>query len=101
MTIRIPDSGPVHANRVDGNALAGMLDGLFSSDMTMALIECRHCHSRSLLAEAVVELSERSAIALCRSCTHTLFTVILTEGSGAEGSGTILFEGLEQLSARM
>jgi hypothetical protein len=68
------------AMRVDGNVLAGMLgEGL--ADPTMLLVVCGACGDRSFLAELVVELDDRCAIALCRSCTHTLFTVL----RGGEG----------------
>ena len=79
MTTRHPDSGPAHVNRVDGNALAGFLDDPLTVDPTVAVAECGRCRARFPLAETVVEVDEVSAIVLCRSCTHTLFTVFRTE----------------------
>jgi hypothetical protein len=64
------------ATRVDGNALAGMLDGLFAGDATVLVATCGACGATGALAETVVELDERCAIVLCRGCTHTLFTVV-------------------------
>ena len=64
--------------RFDGNALAGMLSDLFVGDPTVMSGECSGCGVRAPLAEAVVEMTDHSAIALCRTCTHTLFTVIRT-----------------------
>jgi DNA-directed RNA polymerase subunit RPC12/RpoP len=91
MAERHPESVGAHVSRVDGNALAGFLeDALAVSVMTAA--QCRRCQARFLLAETVVELDEVSAIVLCRSCTHTLFTVFRTErGTRVE------FEGLGEL----
>jgi DNA-directed RNA polymerase subunit RPC12/RpoP len=91
MTTRHPDSGPAHINRFDGNALAGLLEQAFAADVTTARFQCGHCGTTAPLAEALVELSDTSAIALCRNCSHTLFTM-LREG----GSVTIDFAGLRR-----
>lgn len=90
------EHGLPHVPRVDGNAIAGMLDELFSADMTMAMVECRSCGHRSRLAETIVEMSDTSAIVLCRSCTHTLFTVL----RWGDDAGSILFGGLGELTTR-
>jgi DNA-directed RNA polymerase subunit RPC12/RpoP len=42
---------------------------------------CGGCGSAAPLAEAVVELDEVAAIVRCRTCTHTLLTV-LRQGDG-------------------
>lgn len=83
-----PSPSPVHPpekqgadhERLDGNALAGLLGELFVGDVTDVRGECGHCGAAACLAEAVVELSPTSAIALCRSCTRTLFTVVMENG---------------------
>lgn len=62
--------------RVDGNAVAGLLSDLFDGDVTLLAGVCGGCGAVASLAEAVVELDETAAIARCRSCTHTLFTVL-------------------------
>lgn len=79
MATRHPESGPARVRRVDGNALAGFLDDSLTVDLTEAMAECGRCSARFLLAETVVEVDEVSAIVLCRSCTHTLFTVFRTD----------------------
>jgi len=61
---------------VDGNAIAGLLAELFAQDMTAMDGECGGCGARAPLANSVVELDEVAAIVRCRSCTHTLFTVL-------------------------
>ncbi len=60
---------------VDGNALAGVLSGVFADDATRLALRCGHCDRSGLLAEAVVERDDTCAIVRCRACTHTLFTV--------------------------
>jgi hypothetical protein len=61
---------------VDGNALAGLLSDVFAGDPTMILGTCGGCGAVAVLAEAVVELDDVAAIVRCRSCTHTLLTVL-------------------------
>jgi hypothetical protein len=62
--------------KVDGNAVAGLLSELFDGDVTVLRGVCDGCGAEAALAEAVVELDETAAIVRCRSCTHTLFTVM-------------------------
>lgn len=65
---------------VDGNALAGMLTGVFADDATRLTLRCGHCDRSGLLAEAVVERDDTCAIVRCRACTRTLFTVTAAPG---------------------
>lgn len=82
---------------VDGNAVAGLLSGALEGDVTLLVGICGGCGAAAPLAETVVELDETAAIVRCRSCTHTLFTV-LREG---EGEGVrIVFAQLRELSRR-
>jgi hypothetical protein len=90
---RHPDSGAAHVSRVDGNALAGLFEDSFAVDVTTATAACRRCGARFLLAEAIVEVDEASAIVLCRSCTHTLFTLFRSEPRT-----TIVFDALAELT---
>jgi len=69
------------ASVVDGNAAAGMLWDVFGVDVTALIGVCGGCGDASPFAEAVVEIDETAAIVRCRSCTHTLFTV-LRDGEG-------------------
>lgn len=70
-----PTPGKQAVDIVDGNALAGMLGPLFRVDPTLLVVTCGACGSSGTLAETVVEREAASAIARCRSCTHTLLTV--------------------------
>jgi hypothetical protein len=49
---------------------------VFGADVTALVGVCGGCGDASPVAEAVVELDETVAIVRCRSCTHTLFTVL-------------------------
>ncbi|MGK3952988.1 DUF6510 family protein [Microbacterium sp. I2] len=66
--------------RVDGNAAAGLLAEIFAVDATTMRGTCGACGSAGPLAEAVVELDDDAAIIRCRTCTHTLMTVLRTDG---------------------
>lgn len=61
---------------VDGNAVAGLLADMFGGEPTLLVGVCGGCAASAPLAEAVVELDDAGAIVRCRSCTHTLFTVL-------------------------
>ncbi|GAA4356578.1 DUF6510 family protein [Microbacterium rhizosphaerae] len=66
---------------VDGNAVAGLLSEVFTGDATMFVGTCRRCDAVAVFAEAVVEMDDDAAIVRCRSCTHTLFTVLRDDNS--------------------
>lgn len=63
-------------NVVDGNAVAGMLWDVFQADVSGLIGVCGGCGTSAPVAEAVVEIDDAAAIVRCRSCTHTLFTVL-------------------------
>lgn len=65
---------------VDGNAAAGLLSEVFDGDVTELAGLCGGCGAVARLAETVVEMDETAAIVRCRSCTHTLLTVLRAEG---------------------
>ena len=66
----------IATNVVDGNAVAGMLWDVFGADVTALIGVCGGCGEAAPVAETIVELDETAAIVRCRTCTHTLFTVL-------------------------
>ena len=80
--------------RVDGNALAGVLSEVFEGDVTALIGVCGGCGAAAPLAQTVVELDDVAAIVRCRSCTHTLFTV-LRDAQGAR----VVLASLRELAA--
>jgi flavoprotein len=74
---------------VDGNAAAGILSEVFAGDVTQMLAECSGCGAVAPFAEAVVEIDETAAIVRCRGCTHTLVTVLRSEGEVRVVIGTL------------
>jgi hypothetical protein len=74
---------------VDGNAAAGMLWDVFGTDVTALVGVCGGCGSAAPFAETAVELDEAAAIVRCRSCTHTLFTVLRDDAGTRVILGTL------------
>lgn len=83
----------MHATRLDGNALAGMLAGILGDEPTTLRVVCGGCGAESPLAETVVELDDVYGIVRCRRCTRTLFTVM----SAADGV-RLSFAGLGSIT---
>ncbi len=75
------DGSAPRVAHVDGNALAGLLAELSDLDVTTAIVECRVCRTSAPLAGTVVEMDDAGTIVICRSCTHTLFSMV----RGADG----------------
>ena len=74
---------------VDGNAAAGLLWDVFEADVTALIAVCGGCHAGAPVAEAVVEIDDAAAIVRCRTCTHTLFTVLRQDGGARLVIGTL------------
>ncbi|MFK4834357.1 DUF6510 family protein [Microbacterium sp. ZW T2_14] len=70
----------IATSTVDGNAAAGLLWDVFEADVTALIAVCGGCHEGAPVAAAVVEIDEAAAIVRCRTCTHTLFTVLRQDG---------------------
>jgi len=87
-----PRTGLVDVGRLDGNAAAGVLSGLFRVDLTAAVVACRRCGERGPFAEVVAELDPEGLIVLCRGCRHTLLTYVHGPGGASltlDGLGAI------------
>jgi Family of unknown function (DUF6510) len=61
---------------LDGNAIGGLLNEIFGTEMTTAVGTCASCGTRSLVAETIVYLKAPGAIMRCRTCTAILLVVI-------------------------
>ena len=74
--VKVKPGDTVESVIVDGNAVAGLLSDALQSDATLLKLTCGTCGDQSVLAEALVELDEAGAIVRCRSCTHTMLTLL-------------------------
>jgi hypothetical protein len=72
---------------LDGNALAGLLQECFGTDMTLALCRCRSCHTRSALGAHRAYLGA-GAVLRCPACGVAAMRIVsLPERHVVELSG--------------
>ncbi|PZF59663.1 hypothetical protein DEJ23_01125 [Curtobacterium sp. MCSS17_008] len=68
---------------VDGNALAGLLDGVLGAEPTTARLRCTGCGGAGLLGRTRVHRSAMGSVARCRDCDTVLLTVVETPSGRA------------------
>ena len=61
---------------LDGNAIAGTLDEIFATDMTLVSATCGGCRWRGPLAETAVYMQAPGVVVRCRHCDRVLAVVI-------------------------
>lgn len=66
------------SNHLDGNALAGVLSDVFTTDVTTARARCGRCGRDAAVAEAMVYPDSPGLVARCASCDHVLVVVVRT-----------------------
>ena len=86
---------PAHVEHVDGNALAGVLAELMSTDASTLSITCGHCGQHGDLAEVAVERDDVASIVRCRGCERTLLVIL----RDAAGGIRLRFEGAAEISS--
>jgi Family of unknown function (DUF6510) len=57
---------------LDGNAIGGLLQEVFGTEMTAAVGTCATCGTRRPVAETVVYLRAPGTVVRCRSCASVL-----------------------------
>jgi len=62
--------------RLDGNAIGGMLFYVFGREMTLARTECGHCGASGPLAECEVYLGGPGVVVRCRVCHNVLMVLV-------------------------
>jgi hypothetical protein len=58
--------------RLDGNAVAGMLSEIFSMEMTTAIGTCDHCGARGALGATYVYMGGPGTVMRCPHCEGVL-----------------------------
>jgi hypothetical protein len=66
--------------RLDGNAIGGLLHDVFGAEVTTAATECAHCGASGIIAECDVYLGGPGAIVRCRTCRAMLLIVVEVRG---------------------
>lgn len=61
---------------LDGNAIGGLLNEIFSREMTDAIGTCATCGTTGPVAETVVYLQAPGTVVRCRVCTSVLMVVV-------------------------
>jgi hypothetical protein len=61
---------------LDGNAIGGLLQEVFGTDMTSAASVCGTCGAASLVAELAVYLDAPGTVVRCRSCDNVLMVFV-------------------------
>lgn len=61
---------------LDGNAIGGMLQEIFGTEMTTAVGMCATCGARAMMAETLVYLRAPGAVVRCRTCTSVLMVAV-------------------------
>jgi phage FluMu protein Com len=93
---------PAIERELDGNALAGMLEELFGSDMTAVPGRCAHCGSVHMVGAMRAYTSAPGAVLRCPACDQVMLRVVRTEHAtyvDARGAAYLRFERRDRSGA--
>jgi len=79
---------------LDGNAIGGLLQEVFGTEMTAATGTCAFCGRAGPVAETVVYLRAPGTVVRCRTCSNVL--IVVTE---VRGRKCVDLRGLAALAA--
>ena len=71
---------PLEDHVLDGNAIGGMLMGLFGTEMTTATGTCGKCGTVSQVAEMAVYHPKLGTVVRCRVCDNMLMVFVEVRG---------------------
>lgn len=74
--VLIPRGNETSMDALDGNAIAGSLFEGFGREMTNVRGRCKHCGTRSLVAELAVYTRAPGAVARCRTCGNVVMVLV-------------------------
>lgn len=61
---------------LDGNAIGGLMNEVFGTEMTTAIGTCANCGATGPMAETVVYLHAPGTVVRCRVCSALLMVVV-------------------------
>lgn len=67
-------------DRLDGNAIAGLMFDVFGEEMTNATGRCAGCGAVMRMAEAMVHLGGPGVVARCPHCDNVLMVIVERDG---------------------
>jgi hypothetical protein len=79
---------------LDGNAIGGLLQDVFGTEMTDARASCATCGATGPVAETMVYLRGPGTVVRCRNCTSLLIVI-----SQIHGLNCVDLAGLAALEA--
>jgi hypothetical protein len=65
---------------LDGNAIGGLLNEVFGTEMTNAVGMCGSCGAAAQVAELVVYLRAPGTVVRCRNCGGVLMVLVKVRG---------------------
>jgi hypothetical protein len=65
---------------LDGNAIGGLLQEVFGTEMTAAVSVCGNCGDTRPVAELVVYLQAPGPVVRCRTCDSVLMVFVKAHG---------------------
>ncbi len=81
--------------RLDGNAVAGMLQAVFGLEMTAAPGTCNACGRTDAIGAAHVYMRAPGAVVRCRNCNNVLIVIV-----EARDEYVVALSGLKSLHVR-
>ena len=86
---------PAVDRELDGNALAGVLQSLFGTDMTAVPGRCAHCHTVNMVGAMRGYMGGPGAVLRCPACDEVVLRVVETAEAtyvDARGAAYLRFE---------
>jgi NAD-dependent SIR2 family protein deacetylase len=68
------------ANKLDGNAAAGVLREIFPFEITMAEVTCIACETTEVMAQLAAYMSAIGTVVRCPHCDKVLMRVVRIPG---------------------
>ena len=67
-------------DELDGNRVAGLLQEVFGTEMTAAVVTCASCRAAAPIGESAVYAGGPGTVIRCRSCTAVLMVITQIRG---------------------
>jgi hypothetical protein len=65
--------------RLDGNAIGGVLEEIFGTEMTMAIGVCGHCGASGYVASIKVYMRAPGIVGRCAQCDAVMVRIVRSE----------------------